>query len=231
MKKWTFIIFATIFFALSGISYGGTYPGWRYPGGTYISLYTGGAFPNDSDWNDNIGLSSSGTIGLDNSGVFGLKSGIWLIEVNAPYLGLEYDINVAFPDWNSITTDRAFGIPLTPSPLNTVIVTADTVVISQFVNVLLRYPKGPVKPYAGAGIGLGLWAVGDQTIPGIGTFSSESAVAFTWDFLAGVDFKINDSISLFGEYKYIGANYSFTTIGLDIDYRTSQANVGITAHF
>jgi len=221
MKKLTPVIFIFVFFILTGISYGDQ----------YLSFYAGGAFPNDPDWNDNIGLSSSGTIGLDNSAAFGLKYGNWLSAANAPYLGLEYDLNVALPDWNSITTDTVFGIPLTPSPLNTVIVTANTVVVSQFVNVLLRYPKGLVRPYAGGGVGLGVWAVGNQTIPGVGTFSSDVAAAFAWDFLAGVDFKINDSISLFGEYKYIGSNYSFTTLEMDIDYRASEVNGGIAIHF
>ncbi len=224
MKKFTLLLLVSMFFTFTGLSYGES----------YISLYAGGAFPENVDWNDNVGIASGGTINLDNSVTFGIKGGHWLTEANAPFLGFEFETNVQLPDWNSITTSRALGFTIIP-PVTTS-VTANTVLVSGLFNGLVRYPKGPVRPYAGGGIGFAVWAIGNQTLggpgPGTGTFNSEADASFAWDIIAGIDFRLSDMISLFGEYKYLGANFSFPDfIGMDIDYRASLAYGGITLHY
>lgn len=218
MKKLTLFFLVTIFFALSGLSYAEP----------YFSIYGGVSAPEDLDWKDNVGINSAGTIELDNNATFGLKAGHWFSEGDAPFIGFELDANVQFPRWNGITTTKALGVTSTPT---SVTAKADSVLVSGIVNLLLRYPQGPIRPYAGAGGGFAFWAVGDQTIP-TGTFNSETDGAFAWDILAGIDLHASDMISLFAEYKYFGANFEFPdSIGMDIDYRASLFYGGIIFHY
>lgn len=218
MKKLTLFLLVSIFFAFSGISYGQS----------YFSLYGGGAIPDDVDWTDNVGINSAGTISLDNNPTFGFKTGVWFSEGNAPFIGLELDGNVHFPQWSNITTSKAFGVNIIPTSATA---KADSILASGLVNLLLRYPHGPIRPYGGVGAGFAFWAIGDQTISA-GTFKSETDTALAWDILAGIDFHVSNAVSLFAEYKYFVADFSFPdNIGMDIDYRASLLYGGIIFHF
>ncbi len=220
MKKLTMLIMAIVFFTFTGLSHAES----------YISFYAGGAFPDNADWTDNIGIASSGTIDLDNTATFGAKAGHWFNEANSPFLGIEVEANVQFPDWNSVTTEQALGFILIP-PVTTS-VTANTTLVSVLFNTLVRYPRGPVRPYAGVGFGFAVWDIGDQSLATVGTFQSETDTAFAWDLIAGLDFHVSKRVSLFGEYKYLGANFSFPDfIGMDIDYRASQVYGGVILRF
>jgi opacity protein-like surface antigen len=220
MKKITFLLVATMFFVFTGVS----------RGESYISLYAGGALPNNADWNDNIGIGASGVLDMDNTPVFGVKAGHWFTEANSPFLGLEVEGNVHFPAWNSVTTDHSLGFLLVPPVTRGI--SADTTLVSVLFNGLMRMPQGPVRPYAGAGIGFAVWDIGDQSLATVGTFRSETDTAFAWDVLAGADFRLNKQLSFFAEYKYFGANFSFPDfIGMDIDYRASLIYGGLIIRF
>jgi len=220
MKKLTVALIVAMFLVFTGVSHAES----------YLSIYAGGSFPNTADWNDNIGIASSGTIELANSATFGVKAGHWFSEANSPFLGIEVEANLQFPDWENVTTNRALGFLIIP-PL-TRSVTADSTLVSVLFNTVLRIPKGPIHPYAGGGLGFAVWSIGDQSLATVGTFQSETDTAFAWDFLAGVDVPLNKKVSIFTEYKYMGANFAFPDhIGMDIDYRASLIYAGIIIRF
>ena len=197
---------------------------------SYLSMYGGGAFPNNVDWHDNLGLGKRGTIDLDNSPTVGVKIGHWFTESAMPYFGVEVEGNLHFPDWSAVTTERSLGFILVP-PVTSV-VTADTTLFAGLFNFLARYPRGPVRPYAGGGLGFAVWDIGDQSLATVGTFKSETDTAFAWDLIAGLDLRVNRRLSLFGEYKYLGADFSFPDfIGMDINYRASLAYGGLRMKF
>jgi len=218
-KKTALFLAAAMVLLLSGRSFAES----------YVSLYAGGAFPENVDWRDNIGIGSAGTIDLDNTPAFGAKIGHWFNESRYPFLGIEVEANVHFPDWNSVTTTTAFGFPVIPTRVR---VRADTTLVAGLFNVLLRYPRGPVRPYAGGGMGFAVWDIGDQSLATVGTFRSESDTAFAWDIIAGLDLRLKKRVSVFGEYKYLGSNFSFPDfIGMDIDYRASLVYAGLRLRF
>lgn len=84
--------------------------------------------------------------------------------------------------------------------------------------------SGPVRPYVGAGIGLGMIDVNDRVI-------SESAFGWKWQATAGVDIPVASNSSLFVEGRYevltreIGDGLGFTGASDDFESET----VGIYA--
>ncbi len=220
MKKTTLLLVLALFLAITGVA----------RAESYLSLYSGGAVPNNGDWKDNLGLAADGSINLGNSPTFGVKAGHWFEQEGYPYFGLEVEGNIHFPDWSSVTTNRFLDVIVLP-PL-TRSVSADTTLFSIFFNSILRIPGGPLRPYAGGGLGFAVWNIGDQSLATVGTAQSETDTAFAWNLFTGVDLPVTKKFSVFMEYKYMGADFSFPdSIGMDINYRTSLIYGGLVIRF
>lgn len=192
---------------------------------SYVSGYLGAVIPHESDWNNNQGAPDAGSIEFDAGFALGAKAGHWFTEHNAPYLGLEIDLNAHYPSLDRITFDT-FGVTLSGD--------GDMQVYSASVNAIVRYPDGDIRPYGGFGIGWFFGNLDDGSIDVIGPYTGDDDDAFGWQLLAGVDYNINPNLSVFAEYKYTRADFEFTdpaALGIDLDYSVSQLYAGVSYHF
>lgn len=181
----------------------------------YVSAYFGAAMPHDSDASDNVGLGFSGEFTFDTGFAAGAKLG-WMARV----AGLELDLNWHESDLDEITVD-GFGVG----------VDADMKVYSATANLVFRYPGAVIRPYIGAGGGYFRGKISDIRVQG-DTFSGDDDEEWGWQGLAGVDFLITPSFSLFAEYKYSAVDFSFGgEVEVDLDYEVSQAYGGASYHF
>ena len=193
----------------------------------YGSLYLGALLPHSSDISDNKGGGTSGEIESNLGYSAGLKFGYWLTRFNAPFLGLELDLNAHQPRPEDLRTEA-----VAQSSID-----ADMTVYSPTLNLLIRYPRGFIRPYAGAGGGIFFARVDDGTLstPLFGvpaSFKGDDDIAPGVQFLAGVDLFMTSRLSLFAEYRYNLAAFEFEGgLGLDMDYQVSQLNAGFTYHF
>ena len=205
----------------------------------YVSAYVGGAFPQDADIVDNTGLGLTGTTEFDTGLALGLKGGYWFTQENAPFLGIQLDINRHDTTAKTTMSGVVAGFPVGLASENDVTVTSYT------ANVLFRSPEGNIRPYAGIGAGwftgeiddgIGAVAILDPftgtLITVTGPIQGTNDTAFGWQVLAGVDFIINPNLSVFGEYKYSRADFSFGgDIATDLEYGVSQVYGGVSYHF
>ena len=211
MKKIIYaIMIACGIFIFSGLSYAES----------YVSAYIGSATRHDSDVSDNTGAGLSGEFSFEPGMAAGAKLGYWFSEEKMPYLGLQFDLNKHFPSGDKLTVS---GVGFE--------VDTDVTVYSLTINAIVRYLNEPIRPYYGVGGGWFRAKIDNGTILGI-PFQGEEDTAFGWQLLAGVDYIINPNLSVFGEYKYSGADFEFAgDVGLDVEYRVSQIYAGISYHF
>lgn len=86
--------------------------------------------------------------------------------------------------------------------------------------------SGPMRPYVGAGIGLGMIDVNDRVI-------SESAFGWKWQAIAGVDMPVADGASVFVEGRYealtreVGDGLGFTDASDDFNSETVGLYAGM----
>lgn len=189
---------------------------------TYIQGYGGWAMPHESDMSSRTG--EEGKIEFDPGPAAGVKWGSWFDS--APYFGLQLDLNGHLPELDTLTNSS--GATATAD--------ADMQAYSASINAVLRLPSGAIKPYIGAGAGWHFANIDDGTLTasvlGVPTaFEGDDDDGFGWNVLAGVDFEVTSSFSIFAEYKYTQADFEFDTLGLDIDYEVSQAYAGLSYSF
>lgn len=194
---------------------------------SYVSAYAGGVIPSDSDVAGNSGSGGKGEAIFDTGFGLGVKMGHWFTERNAPFFGLLVDLNAHFPKIDKLkdTTTR-------------VDIEFDMKVLSATINALMRYPEGNLRPYAGIGAGLYYAKIEDGALPvsvagmSAGSFASESDSVLGMQLLAGLDFVVSSNVSIFGEYRYVLANFEFGgNVGIDLDYRANEFFGGVTYSF
>jgi opacity protein-like surface antigen len=95
-------------------------------------------------------------------------------------------------------------------------------------NLLVRYPQGKIHPYAGIGIGWS-WA----TLKATSTSGSidESANAFAWQILAGVNFEITPQWSADLGYRYFSSKYEMGPDKEGVTTKNHMILLGINYHF
>ncbi|HLC17927.1 MAG TPA: outer membrane beta-barrel protein [Thermodesulfobacteriota bacterium] len=189
----------------------------------YISIYSGAAFPHDSD---TTGEGVDGEVEFDPGVTAGVDFGYWLTAQNAPFLGFEVDLNSHLPRAEKFR-------PLLGPVADT---DTDLTVYSATASVLVRSPEGWMRPYAGGGVGWFFADIADGALstPVFGvpaSFSGDEDDALGWQFFAGVDFFVLPGLALYAEYKYNIADFDFPDLGIKVDYRISQVNGGISYHF
>lgn len=195
----------------------------------YLSIYAGLTVPHDASVT-NHDTHEAGQMSFRNSLDFGAKAGYWFTEQGAPYLGIQLDANVNNSTIREIITSAGVVAPVT-SKASFYTLTA---------NLLLRSADGDVRPYIGAGAGLFYVDIGpgQKPVPALGIGSSgwcggtDTAIGF--QVMAGADFVITKRLSFFAEYRFSTAKFSMDTrtyIPLDITYKASQVNGGLTYEF
>ena len=103
------------------------------------------------------------------------------------------------------------------------------IVLNSMINLVLRYPCGRLAPYAGVGAGSSSGILIDTEISGRKNKDVETTIAFAHQVFAGLQVRIYGKIFLFGEYKYLSANYHWKQ--LSVDFRSQYAIGGIGFQF
>ena len=194
----------------------------------YVAGQMGVNMPRDLS---NVELSGFGTtlglsdLSLQNSLMYGAKAGYYfdslkLLNFN---LGVETEVFNSTPHIKQQEVTVG-GISGTVQGLTNRVLTWAPVV------VLVRYQAGAFEPYAGVGLGVFFSRISDGT-------DSSSSTDVGLNTQLGLRYRVNQNLSLFGEWKYNYANIDHSnfvgTSGLDVSANYS-ANIfagGIGYHF
>jgi len=181
----------------------------------YIGGYGGVSITHDAD--AEIGVFSFGTtttfsgeIELDPSVIAGARVGYWMEAFDLPFLGVEFDAYWTNPELDRFKTS---GLSLA--------IDDDLIVISGGINGLVRYPYGPIQPYAGVGVGV--------VYAEIDSVNDEDVVA-SLQLVGGVRGFVSDNLALFAEYKFVLTEFEFGALR-ELDYSASNIYGGIEWHF
>lgn len=91
-------------------------------------------------------------------------------------------------------------------------------------NLILRYPKGTIRPYIGAGAG---WSWADF---GASKGKSESYDDFGWQALAGINVEVMPSLSVDFGYRYFSGSYEANN-ATDVSIEDHNILLGLQYHF
>jgi len=176
----------------------------------YLGGYAQGSMPSDSDNDVQAHGRSAHNLSIGGGLGGGVKIGLFhdityrIIGIELEYSGNTGDLR--FQQIGSI--DKS---------------TADLVVFHSMVNLIVRYPHEHIRPYVGVGAGSSSGLLIHAKVEGRKNKTVESALAFGHQFFAGLQVNLRENIYIFGELKYVSANYHWKQLSLD--YR-SQSIVG-----
>lgn len=173
---------------------------------------------------------------LENGGFVGTKVG-WLNPFTRRIMALEMEYNYIFGN----DFDKGEAVNLAGSGPGASLDGSIDIHALMF-NIKARYPDGPVHPYVGVGLGFSYFDVGeirarDEAGGIIGVIPSGSGSAFSYQFMAGIDFDIAPNMSLGIGYKYFAAKPEIEEdqywggYDYELDYRTSIISLGLTFIF
>lgn len=172
----------------------------------YVGVFGGYVMPNDLK----IENGESWDLSLKSSWAIGAKVGYIFPQVKWLAAELEY-FYLAKQDFDESGTDGDFS--------------ANNVM----ANLLVRYPEGKIHPYAGIGIGWS-WATFKGTVSDGSV--DESANAFAWQILAGVNFEITPQWSADLGYRYFSSKYEMgSDPSVDVTTKNHMILLGINYHF
>lgn len=223
--------------------------------GAYVALLGGLSFLQDA-----TDPYTAGEATTPGSGVF-ISARIKEQEVPAPLAGLKvgYAWNFGEVGWEPMdqrgwTVGMGFEFEMlytgqTLSGKNIALSSERTSIeldnLHFMVNGLILFQNGPWRPYFGGGIG-GVYVEGSdyQYVSGLGfeTAPDDSALAVSWQTVAGVEYFFLPDWSLFSEYKFLAISdldifeKSVTSLGFEADMRVGTftnhyATFGIKKHF
>lgn len=183
----------------------------------YAAGHIGAAFPGDLD-SDN-----SGDVELVNSLAYGLKFGNYLEERDWSWLGFEIEAYNYTPHVKQQTLPGITG----SGPMSGQIAGKYLGVTTVAVNALARLPyTRRFEPYAGLGIGMNWMRTSE------GGFTPEASLTPSFNFLAGVrSYVLNDSVGLFGEFKYNLVDVNFDKNPLGGSFHSMLFVAGVSYHF
>ncbi|HEY6084201.1 MAG TPA: outer membrane beta-barrel protein [Nitrospira sp.] len=179
----------------------------------YLSLYALGSWPSNREAFFLTGKAADTKVG--NGAGAGLKVAIFPSVVNG-FLGIELE---SFGHSSNIT------FPLTAGT----VARTNLWVFNSMANLILRYPEAPVIPYIGIGGGLSQGVLTSPNIPGRPDQDFESSSTFGYQLFAGVQSNISRRLFVFGEYKYLSANYHWERLSLE--FRSQYGLVGVGLRF
>ncbi|MGZ3578400.1 MAG: outer membrane protein [Syntrophales bacterium] len=170
----------------------------------YIGVFGGYVIPSDLE------IENSADVSLKSSWAIGAKAGYIFPQVKWLAAELEY-FYLAKQDIDQSGSSGDFS--------------ANNVM----ANLLVRYPEGKIHPYAGIGIG---WSWGTFKATSSGNSIDESANAFAWQILAGVNFEITRDWSADVAYRYFSSKYDMgSDPSSDVTTKDNMFLLGINYHF
>jgi hypothetical protein len=162
------------------------------------------------------------TVNLNNSLMYGMKIGRYFDSL--PWLGIELEAFITNP--NRPQQRLTLGVPGTGNvSVDESGATNRVVVVSP--NVVFRYQAGPLEPYVAAGPGVFfLHQKQYSMIPG-GLTYSQSHTGYGLNTQAGLRYRLNPHLALFGEYKL---NYARIDLAGQVDAGHYGINTLVTLH-
>jgi len=207
----------------------------------YVGAYVGGVIPHDAD---SIGKGeaeglSFGDTEFDGGVMFGARVGYWLEALDLPFFGVEGEFYWGIPEFagQNITVGSVISIPVQEADFN---------VGTIGINLLVRYPYGPIQPYGGVGLAILFADIDDVKLSGPATLTIDSEsfslgeagdivfvggndTAVGLQLMGGLRGFVTDNVALFAEYKWVLAELEFQEI--ELDYSASHVYGGIEWHF
>jgi opacity protein-like surface antigen len=185
-------------------------------GDVELSAYALGSWPRDlAIFNQETTVPASIRDGFG----AGLKVGLFPATLRR-VVGLEIDSNLH---------GGAISFPNIANGQSNATGRSDLLLISTTFNLILRYPGERVRPYVGFGLGWSHGTLLNPNIAGRDDKDFDSAYTFVHQFLGGGQLVISPKWFLFGEYRYVSANYHWE--GLAMDFRTHYGLVGAGLRF
>lgn len=174
------------------------------PGPLYFGIFGGYVMPNDLK----VENGESRDVSLKNSWAIGVKTGYIFPRVK--WLAAEFEyFYMAKQDIDQSGTDGDFSAQ------------------NVMVNMLVRYPEGPIHPFAGVGVGWS-WAKFKANSPGVSIDETDNG--FAWQILAGVNFQVTPNWSADLAYRYFSSEYR--NVGdLDVTSKNHMILFGVNYHF
>lgn len=182
----------------------------------YFGVFGGYLAPQNMSWSSKV-TGASADFSLDSSGLLGLKLGYIVPQARA--LAFEMEWNYMFQQNMPAQKAGAFT-------------ESGNVALNNFlVNLILRYPEGRVHPYIGGGIGGSSMNIQNTEALGgaVVNVANETATAFAWQLLAGVNVDLAPKLSADLGYRYFGTNPGFTAI--NVNYKAQAVTFGLNFHF
>jgi len=191
----------------------------------YVSVYGLGTIPRD----ENLSVEGIQFRNTDVKGGFGagMKAGIFPAWTKG-FIGAEVEM---FGHGGEVAAPISGGQ----------FAQGDLSAIHAMVNIVARYPGQYLQPYVGAGGGgsLGFLTGVDIQIPPVQFTGDGVSGALAYQLFAGMRANLTSRFFVFGEYKYLAANYSWEAkpdigfgpnLEVELNFRTQiiAAGVGIS---
>lgn len=106
---------------------------------------------------------------------------------------------------------------------------SDVLIGNTTFNLILRHPGERIRPYVGVGLGWSHGTLLNPNIAGRDDTDFGSAYSLVHQFLGGGQFIISPKWFLFGEYRYVSANYHWEELA--VDFRTHYGLLGAGLRF
>jgi len=178
-------------------------------------------------WTDKAKVESSGTykFDVDDGGMMGFKLGANI--PTAPFANIEVEFFHIFSQDISQQIHYSGANYIQAGP------DSDVYLNNVMFNLIIRYPAGNIRPYIGVGIGYSKMEIGGTYTALVNgtTYTSRdpSEDAFAYQFLAGINYRIDRYFSLDAGYRYFAADADVS--GADISYRANIFTLGLNYHF
>jgi opacity protein-like surface antigen len=172
----------------------------------YVAGQVGGAFPFDLKNVEGTGTIEGvefGNLDLANSLVYGAKLGYFFEDKDWRWIGVEVELFTLNPHVKQQQITATSGTATATALTNG----AHVRTIIPAVNLIARYPRGRIQPYAGVGLAFVNANVSDETFS-----TSDSSPGL--NLLAGVRVFMTKELALFGEFKYTYTSFQFDDAGL-----------------
>lgn len=194
----------------------------------YIAGEAGAAFPFDLRHVNGTGAIHGvgfGNLDLADTGLYGGKLGYFSDDKGRQWLGVEVE---GFAD-NPHVKQQTVSAAGAQSTAGTLSVGVHVRVVTTALNVVVRYPKGPVQPYAGAGL-----AFVNAKISGPNISASDSSPGL--NLFAGIKVSMTERLAVFCEGKYTYTSFQFedarlTGAGIKGIYAAPAVVGGLAWHF
>ncbi|NBX67249.1 MAG: porin family protein [Proteobacteria bacterium] len=188
---------------------------WR--SGLYIKGGVGLAYSRDQEYADGVNRRETELKnGYSVQGAVGYDYGMFRSELELSYRRNDVDGHTR----NGVTLGNPGG---------------DSESFAGMINGYVDIPTGTVvTPYVGAGVGFARVDANEYDTSGV-DFLDDGETDFAYQGIAGLDFAIDDALSLYTEYKYFAVdNSEVRTVAnnpSDLDYDSHSVSVGLRYSF